>query len=208
MNYKLIWQTTCSACLMRGSRISIKLDLQVFMHKTFYLGFISSSNSVRSEKEIKNLLKKTSRGPDLTDLGRFAGSPAHSTQARAGERLNAWQEGLGSQWMRWLKGYGAPPAVWSKGDQRLRVVFLPATGSASGNPSGGQAGCEGSPGGFPWRRQRVGATRRRTASSERVGISGLGSERQICATAVVSSASGLAGTLTLVSLGQREGRVS
>jgi hypothetical protein len=76
--YSNFWQTTYTACLVNSSKSSRKLDLLNLWCLPIYLGFISCSKFFnRSEKEIKELLKKTPRRPDLTDLGRSAGSSAH-----------------------------------------------------------------------------------------------------------------------------------
>jgi hypothetical protein len=69
------------------------------------------------------------------------------------------------------------------------------------------AGHRGSPEGLPRRRGPAEATRKSTASSERVGSVGKGAGRQICTKAVEMLDSGLQKSIIPASLDQEKGRV-
>jgi hypothetical protein len=98
-------------------------------------------------------------------------------------------------------------AVRSSEDRWPSVVFNLWPGENEAKTLARQGGCGSSPGSFPRRWRRVGATRRDATSSERVGTADLVLGRWICTPAVEKLARELQKVDDSAALGQEKSRV-
>jgi hypothetical protein len=163
---------------MKGSKINIKLDLQVFMHKTFYLGIISTSslidwlNRKRTRKKICRQARSARSRAGPPDFGlirpRRAGNWFEGLPGRArlpvGRRPEAVSidEDRRIKWPSTVLGHRSPSAA----GERAQTLAWP--GSHGGSPRGP-----------PRRRGPDGAERHTPASWTRGGMAGLDAGRHL-----------------------------